>query len=189
MKVVVRTSTYQLHSEEPPKIHHVSSVKNASFDPAPITPCSTQTRQSHHKPLHRCLTHSSSEDDDDTTPDEITSPDSTPQVQYCIDALQQPSSKCTFNAYVNLEEEEEDFQTVPLDDEHWDKEEILDRHLCMHELSIPHALCPYPCPYLDYTSASYYDTLDLSDISKFKDLMTTSSDEGIPDLEEEIFGH
>ena len=86
-------------------------------------------------------------------------------------------------------EEEEDFQTVSLDDEHWDTEEIPDRHLCIHDHSVPHKLCPYPCPYLDYTSASYYDTLDLSDISEFEDLMTTYSNEDIPDLEEEIFGH
>ena len=31
------------------KIHHVSSDENVSFDPA--TPCSTGTRQSHHKPV------------------------------------------------------------------------------------------------------------------------------------------
>ena len=31
------------------KIHHVSSVENASFDP--VTPCSTGTRQSHHRPV------------------------------------------------------------------------------------------------------------------------------------------
>ena len=169
------------------KIHHISSVRNVSFNPAPITPHNTGTRQSHCRPVCRCLIYSSSKDDDDTPTDEIPSPNSTPQVQYHADALQQPSSKCILNTCVNLEEEEEekDFQTVPLDDEHWDMEEIPDRHLYIHEHSIPHELCPY----LDYTSASYYDTLDLSDISKFEDLMTTSSDEDIPDLEEEIFGH
>ena len=30
-----------------PKIHHVSSVENMSFDPAPVTLHSTGTRQSH----------------------------------------------------------------------------------------------------------------------------------------------
>ena len=39
-----------------------------------------------------------------------------------------------------------------------------------------------PYPYMDHTSSSYYDTLDLSDISEFEDLMTTSSDEDIPAL-------
>ena len=88
--------------------------------------------------------------------------------------------------YVTLvakEEEEEDFQTVPLNDEHWDMEEIPDRPLCIHEHSLPHGICPYLCPYLDYQASSYYDTLDLSDISKFKDLMTTSSNEDIPALD------
>ena len=168
------------------KIHHVSIVKNVSFDPAPVTPHSTGTRQSHCRPVCRCLTYSFSEDDDDIPKDETPSPDNAPRVQYRIDALQQPSSKCTLNAYVNLEEEdeEEDFQTVPLDDEHWGMEEIPDRHLCIHEHSLPHDLGPYPCPYLDYTTSSYYNTLDLSDISKFGDMMTTSSDEDMPALDE-----
>ena len=88
------------------------------------------------------------------------------------------------NAYVTLETEEEveeeDFQTVPLNDEHWDMEEIPDRHLCIHEHSLPNGLCPYPCPYSNYQASSYYDILDLSDISQVEDLMTTSSNEDIP---------
>ena len=86
--------------------------------------------------------------------------------------------------YPDVEEDEveEDFQTVPLDDEHWDKEEIPDKPLCIQEHSLTHGLCLYPCPYSDYQTSSYYNTLDLSDISKFEDLMTTSSDEDIPAL-------
>ena len=103
-------------------------------------------------------------------------------MQSHVDTVQHPTSKYTLNAYVNLEEE--DFQTISLDNEHWTVEEIPDRHLCIHEHSLPHGLCPYPCPYLDYTTSSYYDTLDLSDISEFEDLMTTSSDEDIPALDE-----
>ena len=113
-------------------------------------------------------------------------PASTASLQNHVDTLQHSSSKCTLNRYVNLdeEEEEEDFQSVSLDDEHWNTEEIPDRHLCIHGHSLPHRLCPYPCSYSDYTTSSYYDTLDLSDISKFEDLMTTSSDENIPALDE-----
>ena len=33
------------------KIPQISSVKNASFDPAPVTPCSTGTREAHHRPV------------------------------------------------------------------------------------------------------------------------------------------
>ena len=78
---------------------------------------------------------------------------------------------------------EEDFKTVPLKDEHWNAVEILDRLLCIHEHPLPHRLCPCPCPYANYQT-SYYDTLDLSDISEFQDYMTTSSDEDIPSLED-----
>ena len=107
-------------------------------------------------------------------------------MQNPIDFLQQPHSKCTLTTCDDLddEEEEEDFQTVSLEDDHWTTEEIPDRHLCIHEHSVPHELCPYPCLYLDYISSSYYDTLDLSDISKFEDLMTTSSYEDIPALDD-----
>ena len=78
------------------------------------------------------------------------------------------------------EDMEEDFQTILLKDEHWNVEEIPDRHLCIHEHFLPHRLCPYSCPYVMYQALAYYDTLDLSDISEFEDLMTTSSDEDIP---------
>ena len=100
-----------------------------------------------------------------------------------MDFLQQPYSKCTLTICDDLEEEEEDFPTVSLKDDHWTMEEIPDRHLCIHEHSVWHELCPYPCPYLDYTSSLYCNTLDLSDISEFEDLMTTSSDEDIPALD------
>ena len=112
-------------------------------------------------------------------------PSSTVPLQHPMDFVQQPHSKCTLTICDDLEnDEEEDFQTVSLEDDHWTAEEILDRHLCIHEHSVPHELCPYPCPHMDYMSSSYYDTLDLSDISEFEDLMTTSSDEDIPALDD-----
>ena len=78
---------------------------------------------------------------------------------------------------------EEDFQTVPLDNEHWDMEEIPDRTLCISKHTLPHRLCPYPCPYANYQTPSYYDSLDLNNISELEDIMTTSSNEDIPPLE------
>ena len=76
------------------------------------------------------------------------------------------------------------FPNSALDNEHWDMEEIPDGTLCVHEHALPHGLCPYPCPYVNYQTSSYYDTLDISNISEFKDIMTTSSDEDIPLLED-----
>ena len=101
---------------------------------------------------------------------------------------QQPHSKCTLTIHDDLDydEEEEDFQTVSLEDNNWTTEEIPDRHLCIHEHSALRLLCPYLCPYMDYTSSLYYDALDLNDISEFEDLMTTSSDKDIPALDEDI---
>ena len=105
-----------------------------------------------------------------------------------IGFAQQPHSKSVYTTCDDLEEDKnkEDFQMVTLDDNHWTTEVIPDRHLCIHKHSIPHSLCPYPCPYMYYTSTLYHDTLDLSDISEFEDLMTTSSDEHIPALDDEI---
>ena len=131
MKVVAKILTYPTPLRRTSKNHHVSSAENASFDPSPVTPCSTGTKEPHCILVCQHLTFSSSEEDDDDTPtDEIPSPDSPQPMQYHIDTLQWWSSTCTLNAHVTLEaeeEEEEDFQTVPLDDEHWDMEELPDR--------------------------------------------------------------
>ena len=186
MKVTVRTSTYPLHLEEPPRFITFLVSRTHLLTQIQLHHVSTGTRESHHKPVYSCLTYILLKMMMTLPTDEIPSPNSTLPVQYHTDTLQWPSSKYTLNAYVTLEaeeeEEEEDFQTVPLNNEHLDMEEIPDRHLCIHEHSLPHRLCPYLCPYLDYQASSYYNTLDLSNISEFEDLMTTSSDKGIPAL-------
>ena len=85
-------------------------------------------------------------------------------------------------------EEDEDFQTVALDDDHWITDPVLDRHLCIHEHSQPHSRCYYKCLYgSDSTLALYHGTLDLRDISDFEDMTTTSSDEDILALDD-VFG-
>ena len=167
-----------------PKIHLVSSDGNISFDPS--TPCSTTTNQSHHKSVHCQLSFSSSDNEESSTVCILSTYSTEPQNP--MGFAQKLPSKSIFTIYGDLEEdeEEEDFQTVTLDDDHWTTEEIPDRHLCIHEHSVPYSLCPYPCPYMDCTSPSYHDTLDLSDISKFEDLMTTSSGEDIPALDDKI---
>ena len=76
-----------------PCIHHVSSMEHASFNPVHTTPCSTVTLTPHSspqtptRPVCCCLSFSSDSDQD---------PDSTP--------------------VYSSDEEEEDFQMVPLDD-------------------------------------------------------------------------
>ena len=162
------------------RILHVSSDDNISFDPT--TPCSTSTIQSH------CWSSFSTSDDEEILTVDIASTYSTMLPQNPMGFAQQPHSKHILTIHDDLgedKEEEEDFQTVSLDDDHWVAEEIPDRHFCVHKHSSPHPLCPYPCPYMDYTPTLYCNTLDLSDISE---LMNTSSDEDIPALENEI-GH
>ena len=93
-----------------PRIHHVSSMDHTSFDPAPVTPCSTP--QTPPRPVCRQLSFCSADD---------TTPDSTPE--------------CSED-----EEDKEDFQMVPLDDEHWTSEETPERTLCIYEHGLPHGL-------------------------------------------------
>ena len=81
--------------------------------------------------------------------------------------------------------EGEDFQTVPMDDEHWTTEIILERPFCIHKNGLPNNVCSYPCPYGSNGTSSYIDSLDLSDVSDLEDhFLTTSDEEELPGLEE-----
>ena len=141
--------------QKTPCIHHISSMEHASFNPVLTTPCSTP--QTPPRPVCRHLSFSSADN---------YTPDSTP---VCSDSS---------------DDEEEDFQMVPLDDEHWISEETPERTLCIHEHGLPHGLCQYPCLYANYDTISYMDSLDLGDISDYEDYMVTSSDNEIPGMEE-----
>ena len=62
--------------------------------------------------------------------------------------------------------------------------ETAERTFCIHEHGLPHGLCQYPCPYMNYKTLSYMESLDLSDISDYEDYIVTFSDEEIPGIEE-----
>ena len=148
-----------------PCIHHVSSMEHASFNPAHTTPCHPadtphyDTQPSPSRPVccHLTFLSDCSESDQDLD----SSPDSS-------------------------SDDEEDFQTVPIDDEHWTTEMVPERTFCIHEDGLPNNVCQYPCPYgINNNSISYMDSLEISDISNYKDyMMTTSNDEELPGLEE-----
>ena len=149
--------------QKTPRIHHVSNMEHASFDPVHTTPCSTVTMthcsspQTPTRPVccHLSFTSDSSEDDQD--------PDNIPVHS----------------------DEEEDFQTVPLDDEHWMSEIVPERTFYIHENGLPNNVCQCPCLYGNSDAVSYMDSLDLSDISDYEDyMMTTSDDEDLPGMEE-----
>ena len=120
------------------------------------------TSQSHCEPVCHWLSFSSS-DDKESSPVHIPSNYTLPP-QNPMSFAQQPLSKSIYTMCDDLEEEE-DSQTVAMDDKHWNTEPVPDRHLCIHEHSQPHSLCPYPFSYsTDSTPTSYQDMLDLSDI-------------------------
>ena len=123
-------------------------MEHTSFNPVPTTPHTTP--QSPPRPVCRHLSFSSAYN---------YTPDST---SVCSDSS---------------DEEEEDFQMIPLDDEHWTSEETPDRTFCIHKHGLLHGLCEYPCPYENNKIMSYMDSLDLSDISDYEDYMVTSIDE------------
>ena len=140
--------------QKSPCIHHIFGMEHALFNPVLTTPHSTP--QTPPRPVCRCLPFSSA---DNHTPDNTL-------------------------VYSDSSDEEEDFQMVPLDDEHWTSEETPERTLCIHEHGLPNGLCQYLCPYANYNTISYMDSLDLSDISDYEDYMVTSSAEEIPGMEE-----
>ena len=123
-----------------PHIHHVSSMEHASFNPAHTMPCCPadtphyDTQPTLPRPVHCCLMFlsDSSESDQDTDSSAYSSSD-----------------------------EEEDFQTVPIDDEHWTTEMVPERTFCIHENGLPNNVCQYPCPYgNNNNSVSYMDSLE-----------------------------
>ena len=67
---------------------------------------------------------------------DIPLPPSTAPLQSPMDFLQQPQSKyiLTICGELDDDEEEEHFQTVSVEDDHWTTEEIPDRHLCIHSI-------------------------------------------------------
>ena len=70
------------------------------------------------------------------------------------------------------EEVEEHFPTAPLEDDVWMEEPVPDRHLCIHEQSQAHKLCPYPYPYsLDelYPTPEYAPVPQCMDFSNIFD--------------------
>ena len=105
-----------------PRIHHVSSDDNISFDPT--TPHSTGTSQSHHKPVQHQLSFSTSDNEESAAVD-ISPTYSTTPPQNPLSIAQQTHYKPIYTMCDDLEgdKEEEDFQNIPLDDDHWTTEE------------------------------------------------------------------
>ena len=92
---------------------------------------------------------------------------------------------------------EEYFPTVPLDDDIWAEELVVDRHLCIHKRpDEPNHQCPYHCPYESTTfrmdllqstpwdeAVFNYEQMDFSETSSdLPNIMTTTSDNDIPNL-------
>ena len=141
-RVVPTQLTYQHLCKKTPHICHISSMEHASFNPAHTTPCCPATTphcgspQTPPRPVHHHLscTSDSSESDKD--------PDSPPEHS----------------------DEEDDFQTVPIDDEHWTADIVPERTFCIHENGLPNNVCQYPCPYGNSNTASYMDSFRLKSI-------------------------
>ena len=140
----------------------MSSMEHASFNPAHTTPHSSATithcssPQTPTRPVCHCLSFTSDSSEDDQNPDST----------------------------LVYSDEEEDFPTVPLDDEHWAAEIVPERTFCIHENGLPNTVCQHPCPYWKNDTVSYIDSLALSDISDYEDyMMTTSDDEDLPGMD------
>ena len=126
------------------RIHHDSSDENVSFDPS--NPCTTATSQSHCKPVCHQLSFSSSEEEEENSAVHNLPNCSTLSMQNLMGFMWQSIYRPIYPIHDDPKEEEEDFQTVDLNDEHWITDPVPDRLLCIHEHLQPHSLCPYPFP-------------------------------------------
>ena len=163
-------------------MYHVSTCENLSF--GPVTPITHSLLPGN---LNTVCYHLMFDKDDDSLLDNNTlhtrmdhhSPQEHPMAHHLTSADEEEDKE--------EEDAEEHFPTAPLIDDVWIEEPVPDRHLCIHEHS-QHNLCPYPCPYsldqlhltLDYTP----QYMDLSDILDFQDVITTASNEYIPNLKD-----
>ena len=162
-----------------PHILHVSSLDHASFNPVHTTPCravtSTPSRLSQlpTRPVHQYLSFNSNSDQE---------PDNTSMHTNSLDDDQ------NLDSTPELSDKEEDFHTVPIDNEHWTMDIVPERTFCMHENGLPNNVCQHPCLYGNSDTVSYMDSLDLSDVLDYEDYMlTTSDDEELSGLEEVIY--
>ena len=151
-------------------------MDHASFNPAHTTAHRTviltpsRFPQTPTRPVYCHLSFNSESDQE---------PDSTPVHSVSSDDDQDPDSTPVHS------DEEEDFQMVPLHDEHWMPELVPERTFCIHENGLPNNVCQHPCPYGNIYTVSYIDHLDLSDLLDYEDyMMTTSDDEDLPGMEE-----
>ena len=178
------------------RICHFSIGENISFDPITLITTAAQhpkNPKSHSSVCHQLMFDSSDEESASPISSPLHSRTEPPSLAQCHMDYQHPSPLDTDNSFQDIanDEEKEDFPTVILYDDLWLEDPVPDRHLCIHEHSQSHFLCSYPCPYsldpLPHTPrnapASYYEMMDLSDISDFQDVMTTTSEEDIPDLD------
>ena len=117
--------------------------------------------------------------------------ESSPCLQHHMDTSN-TATPCSDDSFQDATSDDEDFLTPPLNDYIWLEDTVLDRYFCIRKQSQLHYLCPYPCPYsLDQlhsapedAAAPHYEMMDLSDIYDLQDVMTTTSDEDILDLED-----
>ena len=157
-----------------PQLYHVSTQDNLSFRPATPRACpspqpGTLTTVCHHLTYEEDEESSLNPRMEDHSPEEDT-------LAHC---------------FPNIAEDEDDtgehFPTASLDENVWMEEPIADWHMCIHENS-QHDLYPYPCPYsltpLHLTQNGVPQYMDLGDIFKFPDVITTASNEDIPSLED-----
>ena len=152
-----------------PCIHHVSSLEHASLNPAHSTPHRPVTSASDlaHSPARPVCHHLSFSNDSDPMDTSTSSSNTSPE---------------------SSDIKEEDFQTVPMDDEHWTTELAPERTFCIHENGLPNNICSYPCSYRSNNTVSYIDSLDLSDVLDLEDhFLTTSDEEELPELKEVLY--
>ena len=197
-----------------PRIYHIWMSEDLSFNPttplitAKQHPVHSPQRFRCHSPVCCHLVLSSADEEGPVRPSDphlqhSSTPDSSPvhrrpepplPVQHHM--IHHHMSPPSTDQFFKDDTTEENFPTAPLDDDIWLEDEMPYRHLCTHDTSQLDHLCHYPCPYANLNFARNlpssltpeaaecgYDIMDLMD-ADLKDIMSTTSDEDIPDLED-----
>ena len=189
-----------------PHLYHVSASESLSFDPAtPLTTVhshwahSTQWHRSHSSVCQHLMFSNDKSPTPDSTSLSRRAELSSPAQQHMVH--HHAPMPGTDDPLQDVTAEEEDFSPQP----HWMMTFGLKIQfwidICVFMKSHSHTSCvpvwgsrsfilyslDLPPPPTEDTPASYYETMDLGDISDLQDVMTMTRDEDIPDLDD-VFG-
>ena len=203
MRVGVKASTSPSLSRAL-RVYHVSTMEELSFNPANFgqSPTTSEHHEEHSPQGYRCYNLTcchlvfTSLDDESPVRADHSSPKHPNQHHHHTSTPSTEQFSSNFDNVAWNDDTtfcEEHFPTAPLDDIVWSEDPILDRHLMSQTSSVP-TLAHTETQPSGWTYSTpqdeavfHYELIDLNNISSdLPDIMMTTSDEDIPDLEDTL---